>query len=124
MKYCSKCGKSFPDNQVFCSGCGNSLNNSVMNSNGAGNFNGSSRNTNGVSNNGSNIWTPTILAGVGVVVAWFLSGLLGLVLGIVGVRMALQQKELGKYEYQHLPLTLTWVFAVIDVIFFLIAMAV
>lgn len=122
MKYCSKCGKNFSDNQVFCSECGNRLNNAVMNSNGAGNSNGSFGNTNGVSNNSSNIWTPTILAGLGAVVGWFFSGLLGLALGVVGVKMALQQKELGKYEYQQLPLTLTWVFAVIDVIFFLIAM--
>lgn len=103
MKYCGKCGKSFPDNQVFCSECGSSLS-------------GGGRKSNSSTNN---VWLPVILAAAGAVVAWYLSGLLGFVLGAVGVKMVLQQKSMGQHE--QLPFILTWVFAVIDTIFFFIA---
>ncbi len=101
MKYCDKCKKSFPNNQVFCTECGNKLNDSVVN-------------PNRTSNNSINVWLPVILAAIGVLIGLFLNGFLGSVLVWGGVIFAVSQKKKG--EYQQLPFVLTWVLAIIDII--------
>ena len=110
MKYCEKCKKNFPDNQVFCSECGNKLRVAVSNNN-------VSRN----SDDSSKIWQPVIFAAIGAVIGWFLSGLVGFIFGAVGVSMLRQQKKQGQNEI--LPSIITWILAVVDTIFWFIAMA-
>lgn len=64
-----------------------------------------------------NLWIPVLLAAAGAVIGWFASGLFGLVLGVVGIIMATQQKQHNNNTVQ---LVLTWVFGIIAIIFFLI----
>ena len=120
MKYCDKCKKIFPDNQVFCSECGNKLNDSATNSNGISANNMLFGNTSETSNNIINGWLPVILSASGTLIGWFLSGLLGFVLGVTGLSMVLQRKKQGQYEQG--PFVLTWILAIIDTIFWIIAM--
>ncbi len=120
MKYCDKCKKSFPDNQVFCSECGNKLNDSATHSNGMSTNNTSFGNTSGTSNSSINVWLPVILAAVGALIGWFLSGLLGFVLGGAGLSIVIQRKKQGQHE--QVPFVLTWILAIIDTIFWIIAM--
>ena len=112
--------KIFPDNQVFCSECGNKLNDSATNSNGISANNTLFGNTSETSNNIINVWFPVILSASGTLIGWFLSGLLGFVLGVTGLSMVLQRKKQGQYEQG--PFVLTWILAIIDTIFWIIAM--
>ncbi len=107
MKYCDKCKKSFPDNQVFCSECGNKLNDSVVN-------------PSGTSNNIIKVWLPVILAAIGALIGLFLSGPLGFALGGAGLSIVLQRKKQGQHE--QVPFVLTWVLTIIDTIFWIISM--
>ncbi len=115
MKYCDKCKKSFPDNQLFCSECGNKLSDYATNSNEVNTNNTSNRT--GSSKGNTGIWLPVIIAGVGALIGLFLSGLLGLVCGVAGIGLVLQGKKQGQYEQG--PFVLTWILAIIDVIFWL-----
>ncbi len=121
MKYCEKCKKNYTDDQVFCAECGNRLNDAPTNVNAMNTNNTSSVNTSGTANSMFNVWLPVILAAVGALIGWNLSGLLGFVLGGVGLSMVLQQKKQGQCE--QLPFILTWFFAIIDTLFLIIAMA-
>lgn len=110
MKCCEKCKKAFSDNQVFCTECGGRLNVSEANVANTGNMEQKK-------NVSTNIWLPVILAAAGAVIGWFLSGLFGLILGVSGVSMMLQQKKQGQAE--PLPTVLTWVLGVAAVIFWI-----
>lgn len=118
MKYCEKCKRNFPDNQIFCSECGNKLKEFVGSSNGTNTSNVSFINPNGGSSSKSSIWTPVIIAAVGALLGWFFSALLGVVLGGVGLKIAIQQKKQG--QYKQLPFVLTWILAILDMIFWII----
>lgn len=117
MKYCVKCEKNFSDNHFFCPDCGSKLNDFAVDASGANNAGRLSQN----SNSGFASWLPVIFAAVGALIGWFFSGLLGFVLGGVGVSMAIQQKKQGQMKW--LPFLWTWILAVIDMIFWVIAMA-
>lgn len=122
MKYCEKCKKSFPDNQFYCSECGRKLNDYVISNESFGNTNGGSNNTlNKSSNNSLDVWLPVILAAVGALIGWYLSGMLGFGLGGAGLSLVLQRKKQGQCE--QVPYVLTWILAIIDTLFFIIAMA-
>ncbi len=124
--YCSKCGGKIDPNARYCDSCGEvvvkqptqpstpgSTSPSVQSPTNSGSSGGSSSSS-------SNIWLPVGLAALGAVLGWYLSGLLGFALGIGGASMATQQKKQGVDN--QLPLVLTYILAVICVIFWIIAM--
>lgn len=122
MKYCDKCGKACPDQQIFCSECGNKLTNDTedFQTFSSSHMDTSPKNSHENSKNSSNGWLPVILAGVGALIGWYLSGLLGFALGAVGVGMVM--KENGQGRCNQLVFILTWVLAAVDTVFWMIAM--
>ncbi len=135
MKYCEKCKKEFSDNQIFCSECGDKLTSSVkkhewqtsdfvkfVKPSGVEVTHGSDYD--GTKDNNSLnekliSWLPVISAALGVIVAWYISGLLGLILGVAGASLIVKQKKQG--EVKALPLVLTCILAAVDVILWFIA---
>ncbi len=120
MKFCEKCKKTYPDDQAFCSDCGNKLTDYATTPTVVNNSTTPVVNNNG-SNATLNLWLPVIIAGLGAVIGWFLSGLFGFILGAAGVGLAVKQKKEGQSEQTQY--ILTWVLGVIDFVFWIIAMS-
>ncbi len=110
-KYCENCKKNITGDQAFCPDCGTKLNAS-------GQYNNT--NNNKSQNTVVEYWLPVILAGVGAVIGFLLSGLLGMVLGACGLSVIVKQKKEGQLD--PLPTTLTVVLFIVDVIFWVMAM--
>ncbi len=116
MKYCENCKRNYPDNQVFCSECGNRLKAFSESPSPSPNPYPTP-----VSNNNMLVaWIPVILSGIGALVGWFLSGLIGLVFGVCGVVLAIQHQLQDRGE--SVAFFLTWILAIVDVVFWIIAM--
>lgn len=111
VKYCANCNKNITGDQLFCPDCGTKLSDF-----------GSNGNNNNINSQNSifEYWLPVILAGVGAVIGFLLSGLLGMVLGACGLSVIVKQKKEGQLD--PLPTTLTVVLFIVDVIFWVMAM--
>lgn len=72
------------------------------------------------SNNNLLLWVPVLLSLLGALIGWYLSGLLGAVLAVAGLIMTHKQK--ADNSSNTVQLVLTWVFAIVAIIFFVIVL--
>lgn len=115
-KHCANCGKVFLGEQIYCPDCGTRLSDFTTNGKNSDVFTDTDR----TPNNSLKYWLPVILAGVGAIVGFQFSGLLGFILGGCGLSLILKQKKEGKAL--QLPFILTLVLFIVDVIFWFMAM--